>query len=301
MAGVKIVIGRGSESPAMKVKIFSCHHETPHHVFATPLFQTLVSNIAAPPGALFLSDLAGSNIASREKFSEMRHQYHVWQSLAAQYDYVGFEHYRRLLHIDPLPAAALARLYPGLANIRRDLALNPHQSSVVIDDMTSFEHIAAMRSQFDEAEENFVKQWLLSYDIIYTMPLYMPVSQNFKLCHPEAAHYWDAMLAQFTASRAYSGFTTCLGMPPAWSGHLNMYIMRTELFIDYMDLIFPVLLALDDRFPEAPRRIWGHMAERLLGAFILHKALENPLLRFRPLPNIVFPKPPAPLLLGLQN
>ena len=285
----------------MRLKIFSCHHETPHHVFATPFFQTLVSNIAVPPGALFLSDLAGPNIATREKFSELRHQYHVWQSIAAQYDYVGFEHYRRLLHIDPLPAATLARDHPGLAQIRRDLALNPHQSSVVIDDMTVFGQIAAMRSQLDEADESSFKQWLLGYDIIYAMPLYMPVDQNFKLCHPEAAQYWDAMLAQFTASRAYSAFTTCLDMPPAWSGHLNMYIMRTELFIDYMDLIFPVLLELDDRFPEAPRRIWGHIAERLLGAFILHRALENPLLRFRALPNVVFPKPPTTTAARVMN
>src|SRR5580698_1320021 len=102
----------------MRLKIFSCHHLKPEFTCNTEIFQTLVSNLPAPDDGSFMSDLSGINIADDNLYAELRHQFYVWKNLIEDYDYIGFEHYRRPFFIDPLPSERLAAEFPDLLPTR---------------------------------------------------------------------------------------------------------------------------------------------------------------------------------------
>ena len=164
----------------MRLKIFSCHHLQPRFTCNTEIFQTLVSNIPSPADGSFMSDLDGINIAHDNLYAELRHQYFVWKNFIEDYDYIGFEHYRRPFFIDPLPAAELAarfsdlmamRLYFGAFNIagmRRD-------SSVFSDYLT-------MRRSLDSACIAQVKGLIGSYDIVVPKANNENIERQWKRC-----------------------------------------------------------------------------------------------------------------------
>lgn len=54
----------------------------------------------------------------------MRQKYHVWKDHLWKYDYVGFEHCRRLFSLDALAGAEIAAHYPLLMRlVRPDVAM----------------------------------------------------------------------------------------------------------------------------------------------------------------------------------
>jgi hypothetical protein len=272
----------------MHLKIFSCHHLPPDYQVSLTLFQTLVSGVSLPDGAKAISDLAGKNISSRHKFSELRHQYYVWQNLLASYDYVGFEHYRRPFYIDPLPLEDLARKYPELINLRRDFAPDTRAATLYVTP-DQFRRFNEMRENLSDAEQGRLTDWVASYDILITQPIFENIEENFLQYHSGAQHLWKEFLRRATLNGHFKSVEKYFSLPINWSGYRNMYIMRSEFFGEYMEIIFSLLLELDAAYPDAPERIWGHMSERLLGAFIAKKGVENPLLRCRAIPHLQVP------------
>lgn len=262
----------------MGLTIFSCHHAVPERVAETPLFRTLLSGLTAP-GAL--SDLEGENIAERQKFCELRHQYHIWRQHAAALDHLGFEHYRRAFLIDPaadpLMAAARAHCAAGAAYAAMPVSARAtHQ---------------AMRQAFTAEQQASVERAIRSHDILFTEAIHAPVDAQFKANHPDAAALWDDFAKRLDAHWGLVFPRRHVAFPAGWSGYRNMVVMRSELFCEYMALIMPVLLAMDDEYPDAPPRIWGHLSERALGAYIMQKRMEKPLLRVRQWPYLLFDQP----------
>ena len=145
-----------------------------------------------------------------------------------------------------------------------------------------------MRRQFGDAEHARFKLWIGGHDVIFTRPIFQPIDENFIATHVQDGPLWDALTQLLERARPHSFLRRYLEKPAPWSGYLNMYIMRAEWFCEYMDAIMPPLLELDRQFPNAPGRIWGFMSERLLGAFLIHKILEQPLFRYSAIPHIMF-------------
>ncbi|MDE8342302.1 MAG: DUF4422 domain-containing protein [Acidocella sp.] len=272
----------------MKFKVFSCNHVRPNHVINTELFQTFVSGLSPDPEKNILTDVSGKNISDMQKFCELRQQYYIWQNEISQYDYVGFEHYRRLFNIDPLPIESLNAQYPALSIIRKKITADPFGYMVSVDEPEVYQQIMAMRRSMGEQEIQSTKDWIKSHDVIYTLPIFESVEENYKWCHPDGFYLWHELKNQISSTRSYSAVRNILEYNSDWSGYLNMYIMRSEIFIEYMDSIFPPLLDLEVKFPEAPSRIWGHLSERLLGNFIVQKLLDTPTLRCKAVPNLTF-------------
>ncbi len=108
----------------MRIKLFNCHPAVLTHRLTQGLFATLVSGLHDAPDGSYLGDLGGDNIAHDNAYTELRHQYVVWKNLLRHYDYVGFEHYRRMFVIDPMPYDTLADLSWELAD-RADA--DPHR------------------------------------------------------------------------------------------------------------------------------------------------------------------------------
>ena len=263
----------------MGVTIFACHHAAPETGTDTPLFRTLLSGIAAE-GAL--TDLQGENIAGRARFCEMRHQYFVWRNLAHGLDHLGFEHYRRAFLIDP-------DAHPLLATARQHCARGG--ASHIAMPVSALPAHQAMRQAFTAEATEAARRALRAHDILFAEAIHAPVEAQFKANHPEAAALWDIFAQRLDAHWGLVFPRRHVTFPADWSGYRNMVVMRSEFFCEYMALIMPVLLGMDDEFPQAPPRMWGHMSERALGAYIMQKRMEQPLLRVRQWPYLVFNQP----------
>ena len=269
----------------MRLKIFSCHHNPPQDELSSAIYQTLVSGLTPAPGSRVQTDLGGRNIADAQKFCELRHQYYVWQNLLSQYDYIGFEHYRRPFYIDPHPHAELLERYPLLARLRESSLRSGVYNSLELS-TEAFAEYNLMRSTLTPEEEARILAWVRDHDVISTNPIFEAVDANFRAFHGQAASLWEEFVAGIQRSWPYAFLQRYVDMPNSWSYYLNMYIMRAELFDEYMGLLFPVLLELEHKHPHAPPRIWGHMSERLFGAFVVQKTMERPLLRRRSIPHL---------------
>lgn len=271
----------------MRLKIFSCYHFVPEQEITTDLFQSLVTGVTPPPDSATMSDLSGKNISHLDKFSELRQQYFVWQNHLHDLDYVGFEHYRRLFYIDPLPYEKVRDNYPLVADAREYFAKNKLSAEVEMKS-EGFKQYLDMRRSFGDHENSLIRKWVSSYDIIYAIPIPEPVDENFKRYHEDASHLWDDLGNEVKKIWPYMFRNNYVSTPTPWSAYLNMYILRADLFSEYMEMVMPLLLEMNRKFPDAPSRIWGHCAERMLGAYLIQKCAEDPTLRVANVPILFF-------------
>lgn len=273
----------------MRVKIFSCNHVEPDHVISTALYQTFVSGYTPRADSAVLTDIRGDNIADLQKFCELRHQYYIWKNELSSYDYVGFEHYRRPFYLDPLPYPDLVERYPLMARLRLEQAMNPNRTQLSVRTPV-FDAYNHMRESFDETATAALTAWIADHDIILTYPIFHRTDANMRFHHPHLLPYWEE-LASGLRDRWTDVFPVAYSdQPYTWSGYLNSYILRADLFDAYMSLLFGTLLEMDARHPDAPPRTWGHLTERTFGAFVGQLAIERPGLRFAAVPHLLHVK-----------
>ena len=184
----------------MRLKVFSCHHLKPEFTCNTEIFQTLVSNIPEPEDGSFMSDLGGINIAGDNLYSELRHQYFVWKNLIADYDYVGFEHYRRPFFIDPLPSRTLAAEFPDLWDMRLFFAASNKLG--LLRERDVFEQYLTMRRSLDVPAIARLEQWIGCYDIVVPRVHIQNIQQQWKSCFEDDI-YWDTMVEGVIKSRFF--------------------------------------------------------------------------------------------------
>lgn len=65
-----------------------------------------------------------------------------------------------------------------------------------------------------------------------------------------------------------------------WGYYTNIFIMRKDIFDNYANWIFPILFELEDKinfsnYSPSEKRVIGHIAERLVGIFILKASLDG--------------------------
>ena len=278
----------------MRLKIFSCHHLRPEFTCNTEVFQTLVSNMPAPHDRSFMSDLTGINIAGDNLYSELRHQFYVWKNLIADYDHVGFEHYRRPFFVDPLPSARIARYFPDVWEIRlffaafRDVGL--HRDARV------FGQYLEMRRSFDAETLENLKRWIGGYDIVVPRPNPENIERQWKSCFPDDI-FWDVMVEGVKRSRMFRSRPNHIFFQLELCYFANMYIMRTELLDEYLTFCFDVLDYCRSHLLALQGRALGYFSERLFSFWLYQKRVEMPTLRVLELPFVMLhPAPGATIL-----
>lgn len=269
----------------MKIRIFNCHHDIPTESMVGPLFASLVSGRHDAPDGSYLGDLGGLNIAGDNAYTELRHQYFVWKNLLPAYDYVGFEHYRRMFFIDPMPAARLEAVHPGMYGFRRGFHADALRSHYDIDPDSYTAHWA-MRRAFDDADMLAVERIIGSHDIITQRPSDWPetLEEQWKACMPPDR--WEPMVESVRRC-GYFRDRPCridFGLRSAvWN---NMYIMRASLFDEYMRFLMDCIDFLAAT-TEPMHRGWGHHAERIFNFYLFQKQMEQPTLRVGRLPYLL--------------
>jgi hypothetical protein len=271
----------------MRLKLFSCHHVAPEFTCNTEIFQTLVSNVPAPADGTFMSDLDGINIGWDNLYSELRHQYFVWKNLLGDYDYVGFEHYRRPFFIDTLPAERVATAFPEVWNMRQFFVafsrLGLRRSPA------DFEQYLAMRRSLDETDIARLKDWIGAYDVVVPRPNVHNIQTQWKSCFDDDV-YWDLIVEGVNRSgRFFETDRGCVLFEMEICHFANMYIMRSDLLNEYLTFCFDVLAFYRPRLPSPLlKRALGYVSERLFSFWLFQKQIEDPTLRVLHLPLLIF-------------
>jgi hypothetical protein len=267
----------------MRLKIFSCHHQRPEFPCNTEIFQNLVSNLPAPNDGSFMSDLDGINMAENNLYSELRHQFFVWQNLLDCYDYVGFEHYRRLFFIDTLPAKQLVKAFDNVWEMR--LWFAGFNNVGLRCEPEIFRQYLAMRRSLDITAITQLKQWIDGYDVIVPRPNIGNIEQQWKAWLPEDL-WWDTMVEGVNRSEIFRGRPNLVCFQLEVCYFANMYIMRSDLLNEYLTFCFEVLAFCQARL-EMGGRALGFFSERLFSFWLYQKRIEVPTLRVLELPLLM--------------
>ena len=249
-------------------------------MLASDFFVSLVSGAHDDETTGVLGDLGGHNIASPNWHSEMRHQYHVWHDRLESLDYVGFEHYRRLFFLNPLNVARLRRFNPWLLDVARQLISDETCVGAVLDE-TLFNAYLDLREICEGEMRSFTDALMENSDIVTHRVQPLRLDEQFKLNHP--AEHWDIFTATVRETRFYARSHDMIDFGLRTSFFCNMYVVRTELFAEYMEFWWSVMETLSQRIPLRERYL-GYFSERLVNLFIHGKRLADPRLRVRSLP-----------------
>ena len=263
----------------MRLKIFSCHHLRPSFTCNTEIFQTLVSNIPAPADGAFMSDLDGLNIAHDNLYAELRHQYFVWKNRLGDYDYIGFEHYRRPFFLVPLPAAEAASAFPKILGLRQHFAA--FHIAGLRRNSADFAKYLAMRRALDATAIARVKTWLASYDIVTPKANDENIEVQWKQFHDPDC--WDILVNAVRENRYFLSHPNRIFFELQRCYFANMYIMRRELLDEYLTFCFEVL-ALCRAQKNLTGRALGYFSERVFSFWLYQKRIDHPTLRVLELP-----------------
>jgi hypothetical protein len=279
----------------MDCTIYNCHHAAPDYSFKQPMFMSLVSGIPAPNDQSYLSDLDGENIASRLEHSEMRQQFYVWRNLAQGQSYVGFEHYRRLFFLDPLSDDQVRERYPAVYEARFSLLGDSHVPRLVLP-RAAFDEYLTMRRNLGFAGTGQLRSWIGAHDVIVQRPLFhMALDAQWQSTH--MADLWDTLVEAAVQSPYFRHHRMQIDFTMKTPHYCNMYIMRSDLFDEYMHFWWDAVNFITTKIAVYPRLV-GHFAERLFNFFLFQKRMEYPLLRVSELPHLFLDEqaPPAGML-----
>ncbi len=252
------------------MRIFSCHHQAPTRFVNTSLFQTFPLTVDASP-------LPGLRVHDN-RLSEMRHQHYVWKNYRSA-ETVGFEHYRRVFFLTGDNGARLATEFPDLHELTKTSA--QYWTHHFIVNNAVFNRYLDYRESLDAAEIAGIEAFLGSFDIVTTRPelrsmeemLFFPLDQ------------FGSYLAQ---TRFFQRAPQLEMSVPHRCHWLNCYVMKRELFDEYMEFAFEALDVFDANMPEGhPNpRFLGHMTERLFTTYLYRKRVMEPHLKVLELPTI---------------
>jgi len=230
-----------------------------------------------------MSDLGGINIAGDNLYSELRHQFFVWKNLIDQYDYIGFEHYRRPFFIDTLSAWRLANEFNDVWEMRLYFAAFNNVGLRCRPDV--FHQYLAMRRSLDDAALSQLRQWIGGYDVVVPRPNIGNIEQQWKQWFHDDA-YWDTMVEAINRSQMFRGRPNLMCFQLEVCYFANMYIMRSELLDEYLTFCFEVLAFCQSQLTLTGRAL-GYFSERLFAFWLYQKRIEQPTLRVLELPFVM--------------
>lgn len=267
----------------MRIKLFSCHHRRPVFPAAGELFMPIWSGGEADAHGRWLTDLDGLNIHT-QPFDEMRQQFFVWRNLLGGLDHVGFEHYRRLLPLDPLPAADCETRYPRVLAVRRQLAANALLWRGEVD-VATIEEYLRLREELSRADVEALQRWIARHDVIVPRRyLAAPVDLQWRMCGL-SDDVWQRFVRSIEVSSFWRSRCSYIDFAQIGAHFLNMFILRSELFDEYMSFWAEVMFNVQGSVDPASRQL-GFLSERLFSYWMLQKQIENPLLRVAELPHL---------------
>lgn len=261
------------------IKIFVSHRiDKDSELVDNPIFVPVRCGAVFDPreNAAIQGDDTGENISrDRMSFCELTVQYWAWKNVEA--DYYGLFHYRRYLNFSPQECPT-------------DIYGN------VLDQFITKETVQKYGLDGKTAEE-----LICDYDLI--LPQAQDVSQypegyasvwDQYVCAPNL-HEKDLRLAIDIIREKYPEYAESAAayLSGTKAQMCNLFIMKKGLFFKYSQWLFDILSTFKEQvnmtgYSEEEVRAPGHIAERLLGIFVLHQQRSVSKLSIKELQPVVF-------------
>ena len=225
------------------------------------------------PFVLGVDDAGGDNITDRPAFSEARGHYWLWRNMRfADDEFVAINQYRRCFWFPPL--------MPQGGRWARQVDLMNKQLGQSILLMSRQEYIDYVH-YVAAADRGPLNYWLRDLDLVVCRPLEYPRSIAQIYGEHHRANDWEIFAQVCRANGLDDGRHNWL------TGHL-MFIMRPDLFDEYMTLWWKVMSEVDQLVAHEDdayqHRKIGYLTERFVSAWLIKKRTETPTLRVQTLP-----------------
>lgn len=224
-------------------------------------------------------DDIGDNISERRMtFCELTVQYWAWKNVDA--DYYGLFHYRRFFNFrkfnypeDPYGSVIDEYINNDSAKV---YGLQDENMRSIIDKYDLILPRKRDVSTFPEQPKSIWDHWCKAPDL-HEEDLKIMLSVIAQM-HPDyyqaAKEYLDGHYGYFCA----------------------MHIMKKNLFQSYCEWLYPILFKLEEEidishYTQEGQRTVGHLAERLLGIYILQLKKDHPEIKIKELQTVLFQQP----------
>ncbi len=225
----------------------------------------------------FDGDNTGENISGKNRYySELTGLYWIWKN--TQSEFVGLSHYRRFFFAKkPTLAMRLKKCYEylGLQGKKR---VGVHYSS----------NINSKKLILTGTE---TQKLLKTYDAIIPVKRKLKYSvyeqYNRKHIIGDLDKTKQIILSLFPDYE--NAFNQCMQQKEIL--HCNMFVLKRQLFEDYMNWLFPILFELEkqtdiSRYSNYQKRLYGFISERLFDVWLIKnkpKTISLPVIYFKKL------------------
>lgn len=222
------------EAETLSIKILIATHKK-YWMPHEPVYLPIHVGAEGKPDLGYTKDNTGDNISAKNKnFCELTGLYWAWKNLDA--DYLGLVHYRR---------------YFTKKEVR---------------------NVDAKRSQI--LSEKDWETLLAKYPVVVADKREYYIESNRS--HYNHAHHRDGLdLAEAIIKETYPDYLPAFEkvMNRTWAHMFNMFVMRRDLFDDYMTWMFDILFDLEKRvditsWDTYESRIYGFVSELLLDVWL---------------------------------
>lgn len=247
-----------------KVKILVAYHRPTLKVFRNSIFEPIhagraVAEEASKDGALpkeqiewmkeqMRGDDTGENISDLNRYlNECTAIYWAWKNLdkLGNPDYVGLAHYRRYFYFQSMPLED------------PEVVLGVSELEKMLSDELSIREICASADCLCSKKQQVV-----------LVTTYLP---QMKFLYDEMCRFVSEKIPQYAPA--------IKEIDQGWMHNLNMFVMKTELFREYCEFLFPTLSHLYgvlrqecENLSPTEMRMPGYLAERLTSMFVSHLA-----------------------------
>lgn len=222
-------------------------------------------------------DNEGDNISDKNPYyCELTAQYWAWKN--ADCDHYGFFHYRRYLAFDKI------------CEVERDGRLQEKHMIPYVDADNVWGDLSKYRLNAE-----YMHEVILRYDILTVCRERINTSVYRQFCQYHSSETIDRVLELIRIRHPEYAAAADRYMSSHEVYYMNMYIMRRDIFDEYMNWLFDILGAYEDDHTSAGTdserccrdrgqsdnrtcmepRIMGFLAERLFGIFYTYKLQQG--------------------------
>lgn len=261
----------------MKLKIFRVTHFFDDQVdyMSHDIFSDFIIGQKSKEDHFFGDLDHEDNIAFEETHSEMRAHYYIWKNHLKNYDYIGFEHFRRLLYIDYLPYSIVGKKYPSLLFLRKKIEKD--QLKEIFHDSIAFNNVMKLRKENNPEYNQILKQKVSEYDIFCVRS--QNISTKSEFCDDNILEHAFASCSYFLNKPMLVDFNHTT------TNYRCSFVMKRDYFNEYMEFWYEIVTHLGGILHNHPREL-GYYSEKIFSYYVFQKKMENPCIRVNYVPML---------------
>lgn len=255
----------------MNKLILTAHHKND---LAIPIFQKYFNPIQVGSALKefdlgIMRDDLGENISNKNKnYCELTAYYYAYKNL--NFDYAGLMHYRRIFSVKEIRLPDVKSRLIYFSKRVRDL-ISIRDINLFLDNNFKINSLRDLDEECDQLSK-FIKQ--NNFDVILPKKIsyaYLDVGNQYAVNH--CAHQFQ-IFNEIIATK-HPKFSNVMGKinRQKMIYPYNMFIMKRELFMNYHDILFDILLEMEKYVNVSvlnfyQGRVFGFLSERFLNYYI---------------------------------